>query len=287
MKIILSLILGYVLTSILASALTTKPEPKKKEKLEPPKAHVTVIALGAIAKRRFHIPEKIKKNKAGKEIAEKGTPILIPPLEGESPPATLYYREKNDDKEYAKIRIGFNNPASINELKANKQYRLYRRNEKSGSDYNQYITLPMMAENSQALLFLTQKSKRTSRWLNKPITNSINLNSKKLKNARLFMKNISSERVYLRIGDADQVVLKPNEGYVFKGEETQNMIKVLAGKGRSGKVLLIRTGIRIPPENLTTFAFYNADPATNSGKSVGVCRVVTTRLKFSKPEKKQ
>lgn len=282
MKVISIFVLGFILANLALSAQSKST----KAGAEAPKAHVTVIALGAIAKRRYEIPEKIKINKDGEEVIEKGSAILIGPKEGESPPSTLYYRLKKEDDEYQKIRIGFNNPASINELKPNKEYRLYRRNEKSGEGYEDYLTIPAMLENSQTLLFLTQKSKRTNRWLNKPTIHTLKLNSEALKDARLYMRNLSSERVYLKVGDAEQTVLKPDEGYVFKGEEAEGMIKVLAGKGRSGKVLLIRTGIRIPAGNLTSFVFYNADPATNSGKSVGVCRVVTTRLKFPEPEKR-
>ena len=155
MKIILILILGCIIPSITVfaqkgeSSEANKVSPEEKKKQETPKAHVTVIALGAIAKRRYHIPEHIKKNKDGKEILEKGVAILIPPKEGESPPSTLYYRAKKDDENYQKIRIGFNNPASINQLEPNKEYRLYRRNEKSGDGYENYLTIPPILKNSQ------------------------------------------------------------------------------------------------------------------------------------------
>lgn len=279
----IQLLLAYLVSILPVVAQEAGAEEEKQVRAE---AHVTVIALGAIAKRRYKIPEKVKITKSGEEKIVKGVAILIPPKAGESPPATLYYKEKEDDKGFSKLRVGFNNPGSIYKMKANREYRLYRRNEKAGDGYEDYVTIPKMVENSQTLCFLTQQSKRTNRWLNQPKLDLIHVNSEQLKAARLYMRNLSLERVYLRIGDAEQVVLKPDDAYIFQGEDTENMIKVLAGKGRAGKVLLIRTGIRIPAGNLTTFAFYNADPATNSGKSVGVCRVVTTRLKFAEAEKK-
>jgi len=292
MKSIVSFIAGCFLTSLVATAQDTNPIPAKEKKAEAPKAHVTVIALGPIAKKRYHIPKTRKKNEGGEveegaeAILEEGLPELLPPKEGESPPAALYFKTRKNAKDYDRIRIGFNNPASINKLKPNKQHRLYRRNEESGADYKDYLTIPALAEHSQTLLFLTQESKRSNRWLNKPVLNAINLNTKALKKARLHMKNLSSERVYLRIGNSEPTVLMPGASYIYKGENNQSMLRVIAGKGRGGNIPLIRTGIRVPAGNLTTFAFYNADPATNSGKTVGVCRVVTTRLKLPQPEQK-
>lgn len=291
MRFIITILLTILILGSHSRAQREASQSTKTKKVDPPKAHVTIIALGPIAKKRYHIPKRRKSadhsgvEDGAEEILEEGLPELLPPKPGESPPPALYYKGRKNAKQYERIRVGFNNPASINKLKPNRSYQLYRRNEETGEDYESYFSIPALPEHSQTLMLLTQNTRRSNRWFSKPVVNAIDLNSDKLKDAVLYMKNLSSERVYLKAGNEKETLLMPGADYVFQGKGGQSIIMLRAGKGRLGRIPLIRTGVRVPKGNLTTFAFYNADPATNSGKSVGVCRVVTTRLKL--PQKKQ
>ena len=60
---------------------------------------------------------------------------------------------------------------------------------------------------------------------------------------------------------------------VPKGKFTQ-VAAIIA----SSRKPLINTVIRVPKRSLTVMAFYDADPITNGGKSVGVFRTTVSKL---------
>ncbi len=272
----IALILSLICLKFLVNVAHACPEVKKKSKAKP-EAHVTIIALGPIARRRYHTPKQKNNTQALSR--------LLPPKEGEYPPSTLYYKARKNSKKHQKIRLGFNSPASINKLKPNKECKLFRRNEKTGEDYKSYFTIPALSENSQTLILLNQQSKKTDRWMNKPTLTAIKINGEELKEASVYFRNLSSESVFLKIADEKPIALKTGEGRPFSIESGSSLVRLKALKGKEMEATLIHTAVRIPKGNLTVFVFYNADPATNSGKSVGVCRVVTKKLKLQKLEK--
>lgn len=263
-------------------------------------AYISIIALGAVPLKRYKLSEKA--GPSGDKLS-----IMLPPKKGEHPPARLYYKSgKKDGRQlYDSLRIGFNNPTGINKIRPRVVRSLFSRNEKSGMDYVKFMNLPALEANSQTLFLLTEKSKKTDRWLNEPSVTRIDLNSGKLKDAKLYMKNLSSETVYVWINKEEAVILKKGEGKIFEHDEKSGMIRLLAMKKENNVerkikekqkpkigdkpefIPLMRTGTRLSDSMITAFTFYNADPATNSGKTVGVCRIVTKRLKLVLPEEEK
>ena len=280
-----------VLASFLTIPVRAQTAPSKDAKNLP--AYVTVIALGAEPKKRYKLEEKA--GPTGDRL-----PVLLPSKKGEHPPASLYYKtEKKDGKQqYGKIRVGFNNPSGINKIKPNRSRALSFRDEEAGANYQKFMDLPPMIANTQTLFLLSQKSKKLDRWLNKPTVTRIALNYGELKEAKLYMKNLSSETVYVKINKEEPHALKKGEGKMFEHSEASAMIRLLAMKKENSRerklkkkvrkpnenpdlIPIMRTGTRLNDNMLTVFAFYDADPYTNSGKTVGVCRTVTKRLKLT------
>ena len=292
--------------------------PKKKKKELPPgaAAHMSIVALGAIPRRRYKMPDrkdldeiegstderetpkpggdqgkrKRSRKSRKKTPADSGAsdiPILLPPKPGAVPPSALYYRlvKPNNGNPWGRMRVGFNNATSITQIQAGVPLEMHSMDREHRSTYKKYITIPPLKPWSQILVFLTPGRKGKTPWKHEPSVSILNLRSKALKHKNLFVKNFSNQTIHFIVGNHQPETLPPGKSRSFALKKSTGYHRIAAMNGKK-RTLIINTSVRVPQNTLTVFAFHNADPQTNGGKNIGVFRTTISKLPPSVLKKK-
>jgi hypothetical protein len=305
---IIACCLAVILSGFPGGAAAQEVSTKEKDRAPAASAHVSVIALGPVPRRRYMMPgaeELEDMNKmnipgggggpgggklgnnglpgAGKTPkAEPGIdaiPVMLPPLEGSVPPATLYYKtpRSKGDSPWARMSIGFNNATTITKVHAGVPLDLCYATPGGNNEYRSYFKLEALKPWSQAIVFLTPSSEGKTRWKSDPKVTVLNLCSPALMDKTLLLKNFSAEPVAFVIDDSQPETLNPGQSSSFAVARKIAFHQVTAIKLKD-RVRVIDTSVSIPGDSMSVFAFFDADPLTNGGKNVGVFRSTCSRL---------
>ena len=94
------------------------------------------------------------------------------------------------------------------------------------------------------------------------------INDFQFKSSGLIVKNASSIAVKYKLGESSSVLLMPGKIQCPRNKECEEqLMSVVSADDES--VVLLRTSVRISPQQLNLVLFYDANPATNRGKSFG------------------
>lgn len=256
------------------------PKTERKE-LIPPK--VGLIALGPKPGRRYRMPnEKDKKEmqevlgdssaKGGKDSPGSQAVMLEIP-EFAAPPGQVYFRIRGkEDKKWSQLTIGFNNQVGMRKVPMLKELSLFRQIE-DNQGRGVLFKLPALKPNSQTLLFLTPRGKGDRRWRSSPKVTAVPLTWSADDNTRVLLINASNQPVLMRIGDNKPFKLAINSRKTVSLDRPLKQKRVrLIAKGANDSRIAIQDSIR-PVKGLTkVYAFYQASPKTNGGRTLGVYR---------------
>jgi|GEM_PF-2647421 len=281
---------------------------KEKDTVPAASAHVSVIALGPVPRRRYRMPGEAeledmnkmnipgggggpregKPGISGMPDAGKAPkanpgidsiPVMLPPLEGSVPPATLYYQapKSKGNAPWARMSVGFNNATTITKVHAGVPLDLCDATPGGNSEYRSYFKLDALEPWSQAIVFLTPSIEGKTRWKSDPKVTVLNLRSPALIDKTLLLKNFSAEPVAFVIDDSQPETLNPGQTSSFAVARKIAFHQVTAIKLKD-RVRVIDTSVSIPGDSMSVFAFFDADPLTNGGKNVGVFRSTYSKL---------
>lgn len=303
---------------LLPDLLAAQDTPKK-EVPDGAAAHMSVVALGPIPQRRYKMPddddlEDIKSGEdggapvgssgGGSDPATAGNqgkgarpardpgagdiPILLPPMAGAVPPSTLYYKLPKappNGNPWGRIRVGFNNATSVTKVHAGVPLDLHSIDRAKNSAYRSYLKLPPLEPWSQVVVFLTPSRKGKTPWKSEPTFSVLNLRSQALLDKNVLVRNFSNEPVAFIIDDNQPVTLNSGQRKSFVIAKKDGFHRVAAIQVQ-GKVPVLNTSLRFPTGTLTVMAFYNAEPQTNGGKTVGAFRTTLDKISPEELRKK-
>ncbi|BDS05983.1 hypothetical protein NT6N_10230 [Oceaniferula spumae] len=294
--LILLLILSLIgtLGSGLSAQEAKQPEAEKEEKLSNLSAYISVVALGPVPQRKYKMPdekdlEKIagedgdgrpdRKGQAKPDAGAGAIPILLPTVSGAIPPAALYYKspKPKEGNPWARLRVGYNNATSITPVPAGITLKLHQLDREENSEYKTYMTVPPMVPATQVILFLTPDGTGSRPWMKTPKISTLNIRSEALRDKNIIVRNFSSKAVTVKIASGEPEVLNGGQRKSFNVEQKGSFTQIAAMIATSRQPL-INTVVRLPAKTLTVLAFYDADPVTNGGKSVGVFRTTVSKL---------
>jgi hypothetical protein len=259
-------------------------------------AYISVVALGPIPSRRYKMPgEKVLKSISKRQEDEKssasGVPkmdshagqhaVLLPHLLGTVPPPALYFKPQNPlpgHSRWERLRVGFNNATGIKRVTSEKQIKLYLRGQEGGDSYDGYMDLEALPPATQSLIFLFPNGKGKRPWKKSPKVKVLHVSSKLLKNKNVLLQNYSSKNVTFILGDKKLNTLKPAQKKSLKLSGTKEYHRLAAIESSKKKEYLVNTSIRASQKALTVIVFYDANPKTNAGRSVGVFRTTVNKL---------
>jgi len=127
------------------------------------------------------------------------------------------------NKQYAKPVV---KGSSIHHVEPNKMHMLYRRQKEI---FHPYVRIPSLKKGSQTLVLLT-KEKTKKDWLSQPQVTLVSLNTTESIGKNLYLLNVSSELLKLKLGNEDVVHIKSNGGkyYQVSNEATPVPLHVTA-----------------------------------------------------------
>lgn len=246
-------------------------------------AHVSLVALGSVPARRYGEDEDLERPESRSKKKRRSGIALLPPLEGTVPPSILYYKiaqtefkHKND--EWNPIRVGYNRAAPSVKVPAGQSLATHikMRNRGQRSGYEPYLKIPRLQPGAQMLCFLFNREGGKMSWKLEPKISMLNLNSQALCDKNLLIRNFSDAAVTYIMGNKKPEILASGQRKSFKLEKSIAYHRVAAIEGQQRR-LIMNVSVRVPDEAFTVFAFYNKDPKTNTGKSVGVFRATLRR----------
>jgi len=261
------------------------PQPEA-EKLVPPK--IGVVALGPKPGRQYRMPNEDDKKKVedmtGGNETKGGSPgsqaVMLEVPEFAAPPAQAYYKiSGKKDQKWLQLSIGFNNQVGLRSVPTLKELTLYRgleENHGKGEENHGkglLIKIPPLKPNTHTLLFLSPKGKGNRRWRSAPKITPVPLTWLDGNATRVLLVNTSAQAVLVRIGKQKPFKLAVNTKKSFTlPKHADNKRTLLLVKGENDSRIAMQDSIR-PMKGLTkVYAFYQALPKTNGGRSLGVYR---------------
>lgn len=230
---------------------------------------VMLVALGPLPPRRYG--QKIKR----------GDAAMLLPKEHEVPPNKLYYRAKGKDQdvagEWVGLQLAFNNIAAMHSVEAGRDLVLYRKNP---SGYERYVTVPAEAAGITSIVFLTPPSpgkNKSQSWLSKPHVTIISPSLPSLKGKQVIIANLSKLHV---LHAFDEKVTSVDPGQIIAYHRKRpGVLYHLAARYGIEKKMIYNMAIRLESHaGAHLYALYDALPATNAGRSVGVFRLMMPAL---------
>lgn len=259
--IVIKLIVVQVIAVLSAERVESK-ESKREPFLE---REIMLVALGPIPPRRYN-----EKNK-------RGDSAMLLPREDEVPPNRLYYpckgRDPNMEEEWVALQLAFNNMGVMHRIEADKDMVLHR---KTSGGYEPYVMVPAGAAGISSIVFLTPKPPEQNTrklWLDKPHVTTISPSLPSLKGKQVIIANFSKLNV---LHAFDDKVTHVNPGQIIAYHRKQaGVLYHLAARYGSEKKIIYNMAIRLELDaGPHLFALYDAMPATNAGRSVGVFRLI-------------
>lgn len=260
------LIAAISCVSLSAQTSTSKSDAKKVEK---PKTEISVVALGPKPTRKY------------KEVEGAEGPIMLMSKPGQTPPSRLYYKGKAEgDKKTAwqPFNISFNNPSSMRTIEPGKALELYRKLPDDGG-YKKYVTIPAAAEGSRRVFFLIPSTIGPTPWEKEPHVRTILISSKSMEGKQFILKNLSKFTI-LHAFENSVVSVEPMKIISYTRPKSGELYRLAARYGTEKKIIY-NTAVRLNDEgHIQLYVLYNANPRTNSGRSVGVFRTVIPARKI-------
>lgn len=261
---------AFFASCIIADTLIAKEAsvPLVDKNLSPPK--VSIIALGPKPTRRY----KVNTQHSDSLTASRGEQaILLEAPKYSTPPAQLFYNQDGNIK-WGQFDIGFNNQGVFRKISTLKTLRLFSI-VPIEKDTKPALKLPPLEPNSNTLFFLTPTGGRRSLWKNNPKLTAVPLTWSSTDGTRILLINTSKQVVNIRVGDGKKLSLKPSS-------QTRIELKVLAkrnkitliAKGVNDSKIAIQESIKNLDGITRVYAFYNAAPKTNGGRTLGTFRAV-------------
>ena len=235
-----------------------RKEPSGKNKKVRPPTEITIVALGPMPGRRY---------------GDRGQMLRARPYE--TPPSRLYYKGKKKGSKKAAwqtLNLSFNNPSAMQVISPGKKLDLHEKLSNDGG-YKKYVTIPAGVEGSRRVFFLLTSTKGPTPWKETPIVRTIAVSSESLKGKQFILKNLSRFTVLHAFEDS-VVSVAPTKVVSYKRANTGQLYRLAAQYGTRKKILY-NTAVRLNGEgHIHLFALYDANPRTNSGRSVGVFRTM-------------
>jgi len=164
---------------------------------------------------------------------------------------------------------------------AGEEMVLYRKNKIKDAIYTKYCVIPSGREGSQRVVFLRPSGKGRKCWEASPQVRLLSLHTKKNRGKFLILMNLSRWTVLHALDGKLREVL-PGKVISYTRSNVKKRYRIAAFYGRK-KEVLYRTAIKLNPDRgLLILAFYDANPKTNLGRSVGVFRAFITMKETSR-----
>lgn len=257
------LAIACALPALLAAAPANETKKTAGKKTDVPLTQIAVIALG---------PEPVRR------YGERGQMLRARP--GETPPPKLYYRGakrktkggKKKETAWKSFNLRFNSRASMREFPSGKEIVLHRRLP-GGEGYEPYVTIPAGAEGARRVFFLTPADVGPSPWSGAPKACMLDLGARGLRNKEFILRNLS-EFTVLHAFEGTVASVAPMQTTSYTRPKVGELYRLAARYGNHKKIIY-NTAVRLGTRgDIQLFVLYNANPATNSGRSVGVFRMV-------------
>ena len=251
---------GFSCASILAQQ---KSGATGDNKLEKPKTEVSIVALGPKPSRKY------------KHVEGGEAPVMLLAKPGETPPPRLYYKGKSEgDKKtsWKAFNVPFNNPSAMRAIAPEKELNLFQK--LPGEDnYARYVTIPAGVEGSRRIFFLSPATTGPKPWATPPRIRMITLNSESMQGKQFILKNLSRFTVLHAFEDS-VVSVAPMKTISYKRAKPGQLYRLAARYGTQKKIIY-NTAVRLNGDgHIQLYALYDANPKTNSGRSVGVFRTM-------------
>lgn len=225
-------------------------------------AEISVVALG---------PKPTRKYEAGDDG---DGPIMLLAKPDETPPSRLYYkgRVEGGDESWLSMNLPFNNPSVMFRVAPEKVLELHRRLP-GGEIYEPYLQIPPLPPGSRVLFFCQPSELGPTPWKKSPVVNFMDLQSEKLRGKQLILFNLTEHTIYHAF-DESVVAVKPDQ-IVSHERPVSGQLYRLAASYAKGKEILYNTAVRITDDrSIQLYVLYKANPATNSGRDVGVFKTM-------------
>jgi len=220
-------------------------------------AKVSLVYLGAKPPRRF------KESKDG--------PIMLPPLEGETPPNMLYYRgidPKTEKSAFMPVSIPFNQSPKSLLLPAPASVKFYQTQSKDDTKAKAYLSFPSLGVNGHYFIIILPKGKGKEMWSQPPVVALIDLKKEEYLESDVLFINYTSQDVQTLFGSKNEDLLsgeKISYKKVIKGKYIR-----ASSKYKNRKTWIFSRPIVASEGKISLIIFYDADPLTNAGRDVGV-----------------
>lgn len=266
--------LGLLFSSLIYSQERQPDLTGRKQKTD--LAYISLIALAPAPSRRYQKPPPTEDHPPGSSTLSAHSP-------GSFPPSTLLIRSdanKESKKPCTRLRVGFNTSPGIQPVPANKTIRLNPTPDHHAGYHTPYLTLPKLKAATHSLVFLSRQEHGTTQWLKKPEVCVINMSTKQRVSKNMLICNFSNQSVSYRINQKIRNTLKPgkNTNLILPKGRRYHQIKASVTGAPSN---LFDTSMRLTKHTITVLVFYNANPRTNAGKSVGVFKTTVDRIRES------
>lgn len=226
-------------------------------------AEIAVIALGPKPQRRY------------RETNGGGGTVMLLAQPGETPPQRLFYRDSSSRRStsvWTAFQLAFNNSAAFRPITPKREIALHRKSTES-DEYLPYISLPPVAPMSRTIFCLTPKKLGPTPWDDTPRIRALHLESKDLTDKQFILANYSTHAVQHAFETSIEVI-KPDEVLTYQRDEIGEIYRLAARYGTEQKIIY-NTAVRLNEEgHAQLFVLYDANPATNAGRDVGVFRMM-------------
>ena len=281
--IICSLVACLSVSSLFAQNHALKSNSDKNSQL------VSVIALGPKPQRRYKMPDEEETGKLERKMSESlpkatasapkapksrtGTAgrqaVMLSVSKYAAPPTQLFYK-KSGARQKAKLSVRFNNQGGFSKLPSHKPIEFYNSSKKGAQ---LVFTLPSIKPDTSSLFFLTPTGKGNKLWEPKPKVTYIPLTWSENLETRVILLNPSRQVVQIHLSNGKKLALKPGSKQHVDLTPPNNGKRItLIAKGTKDRKIAIQDTIKVTQELTKVYAFYDANPKTNGGRSVGVYR---------------
>jgi len=234
-----------------------------KKKVEIKDCRLAIVAIGPKPPRRYG------KDQSGSVHAAS---TLLPPRLGELPPKRLFMDlsdEKETGEETRSIDVSYNAKPTFITLPPHKTLKL-RQKKEQGEE--RYLTLEANPAGSVNLILLSPSSLSPSRWNSEPKQFKIDLTNSVFQSKGLAFINLSKRSIRSKY-HMKEVLLRSGQWYVHSVTSDRLLHQVSAHYGREDKTVFSSAVKLNKTKSINLFIFYDANPNTNDGRTVGLIRL--------------
>ncbi|MFT5883497.1 MAG: hypothetical protein ACI9FG_002012, partial [Crocinitomicaceae bacterium] len=235
----------------------------------------SIIALGPKPARRYEMPSEYKNHQSSKSLnaSSGGQAILLGAPKHSTPPAQLFYKLDENSK-WARFNIRFNNQGILKKIPPLKTLNFFS-SIPIDEGTKPALKISPLEPSSSTLIFLTPTGNQKSLWKNNPKFTIVPLTWSSTGGTRILLINTSRQVVNILFSDGRKLSLKSGSQtrIDLKDIPKKNKITIVAKGVRDSKIAL-QESIRNLPRITKVYAFYNAAPMTNGGRTLGSFRAV-------------